>query len=334
MATVVVDFLAHEDDEVIQFFGDLTTGYYGQTFVAAGPALTQIEIDPVGPISGTTDYNVLVATVTTDAQADFHPDQVLFASDPLTFTNDNVAAFEHITVPVTGLSLNAGQTYVFLLNANFGGNEGGADARVAATGLQTLPGYEQGSAVIFVGNTGSTATDFASDGWFNVENGGDLAFRLTFDDKPLGIVFNGTNKSDTKTGTAGDDELHGGNAGDVLDGAGGNDKVFGDNGDDTLFGGLGDDLLDGGNGADVLNGGFGNNTLTGGNGRDTFDADTSATGTNTVTDFAVRQDHFRLLDGVTVLAQTDTAAGLDLTLSTGGHMIFLGVHVADWHVLA
>jgi len=82
-----------------------------------------------------------------------------------------------------------------------------------------------------------------------------------------------------------------------------------------------------------LNGGAGNNTLTGGNGSDHFDFDSSASGTSTVTDFTVGLDHFRLLEGVTVGSQTDTAAGIDLTLRTGGHVVVLGVHVSDWHVL-
>ena len=52
-----------------------------------------------------------------------------------------------------------------------------------------------------------------------------------------------------------------------------------------------------------------------------------------MTDFKVGDDHFRLLEGVTVVNQSDTAAGIDLTLSTNGHVILLGVHVSDLNAL-
>ena len=59
----------------------------------------------------------------------------------------------------------------------------------------------------------------------------------------------------------------------------------------------------------------------------------SQTGINTVTDFKVGNDHFQLLEGLTVESLANMAAGDDLTLSTGGHTIFMGVHVNDWHAL-
>jgi len=127
--------------------------------------------------------------------------------------------------------------------------------------------------------------------------------------------------------------LTGGNASDWLYGGAGNDKLYGANGDDHLFGGKGNDTLDGGNGNDWVNGGAGNNTIAGGSGVDLFPFDSSATGINSVTDFKLGNDHFQLLEGVTVASLTNTAAGIDLTLSSGGHAIFNGVHVNDWHAL-
>jgi Ca2+-binding RTX toxin-like protein len=339
MATVT-DFLTHAPTgEFFAFFGDGATGYYGETFVARASNLTQIEfdIDPVlGGRSGPTDYSVLVASVTLATDGSFlRPDQVLFESAPLSFTPDGVTVWQRVTVPVTGLRLTADQTYVLLLNANFGGNDGGGDARVAGNGFNdSFPGDPQGGFVFAHGNTGSTATDFASLLWGRLP--GDLAYRLTYDQPPPppGIVSNGTNKDDNITGGDGDDVLSGGNGGDTIHGAGGNDNINGGNGNDLLFGDAGDDILDGGgNGADTLNGGSGNNRLTGGNGGDNFDFGSFASGNNTVTDFVVGQDHFRLLDDVDVLGQTNTAAGLLVTLETGGQVLFSGVHVTDWHVL-
>lgn len=65
-------------------------------------------------------------------------------------------------------------------------------------------------------------------------------------------TYNGTNKSDTISGSSADD------------------LIFGYEGNDTLVGGGGDDYLDGGDGNDTLDGGAGANRLLGGNGDDTF----------------------------------------------------------------
>ncbi len=62
----------------------------------------------------------------------------------------------------------------------------------------------------------------------------------------------------TKTGTAGDDELNGGAGLDTINGGAGNDLLRGMGGADSLNGGDGDDTLDGGTGRDMLTGGAGN----------------------------------------------------------------------------
>jgi Ca2+-binding RTX toxin-like protein len=65
------------------------------------------------------------------------------------------------------------------------------------------------------------------------------------------IDINGTNKSDSITGNASDDE-----------------KITAGNGDDIVNAGAGDDIVDGGNGSDILNGGAGSDTIYAGNGED------------------------------------------------------------------
>jgi VCBS repeat-containing protein len=453
----IVDFLAHPADEFVASWGDDATPYYGQTFTAEGTILTQIqfEIDPfISPnlTSGTTDYTVMVASVTLDDDGNFlHPDELLFESAPLIFTPDgNDFDWQRVTIDLAGLNLTEGETYVFLLNANFGSGSLGT-ARVAGIGVdKTVDPEPDGTAVFFAGNdSGDTAADFAAAGWLEFVDD-DLAFRLTFDDSnrnptagddqasatpgetltvnaaagvlandadadgdalsvtgitdpdgagtvgaPLegdwgeltlnvdgsysytpdaaklalaladqapvdtftytvsdgeggtataeleisvGIVWVGTNKGDIKTGTASNDMLTGGNSGDTINGGAGKDVINGKNGNDRLFGDNGNDTLDGGNGADVLNGGAGDNTLTGGQGNDSFNFDSSATGNNIITDFAVGRDHFVLLEGVTVTNQDNgNPDGIELELSLGddviGHVILTGVQVADWHVL-
>jgi Ca2+-binding RTX toxin-like protein len=327
------DFLTHPVQEFVSDFGDGVTGYFGQTFVALASNLTEIEfeLDPfVGFGPGPTDYTVLVASVILDANGNFvRPDQLLFESEPLTFTVDgNDFDWQPVSVDVTGLDLIAGQTYVFLLNANFGGNAARGAARIAGFGVgETLPIEPVGNAVFLHQNNGSTALDFASDDWFNTQD--DLAYRLTYDDVvPPGEVLAGTNKDDDLTGTPGPDDISGSNGNDTIRGLGANDTIKGENGNDDLSGGTGDDIIDGGNGADTLNGGSGNNELTGGNGKDNFDFDTSALGTNTVMDFVVGQDHVRLLGGVTAVL-VDIDEGVRLDLSTGGEVFLLGVNVDD-----
>jgi Ca2+-binding RTX toxin-like protein len=78
----------------------------------------------------------------------------------------------------------------------------------------------------------------------------------------MGIFWTGSNRSETKFGTA---------TNDTLDGAGGNDRLFGLAGDDLLIGGTGNDRLDGGKDNDTLRGGAGNDVLIGGDGFDIAD---------------------------------------------------------------
>jgi Ca2+-binding RTX toxin-like protein len=81
----------------------------------------------------------------------------------------------------------------------------------------------------------------------------------------------GSYKSDTLTGTNGDNviaALHGNDS--VLGGAG-NDSIDGGPGRDTIDGGSGDDLIEGLDDNDSIRGGAGNDTLIGSGGHDTID---------------------------------------------------------------
>jgi Ca2+-binding RTX toxin-like protein len=150
-------------------------------------------------------------------------------------------------------------------------------------------------------------------------------------------TIRGTNRDNVLQGDRGgfptNDTIYGGYGDDWLYGHRENDFLSGENGNDHLFGGTGDDRLSGGNGTDWLNGGSGRNVLTGGNGADYFQFGSDATGTSTITDFRLFGDHLKLLDGVTVTGVQLGAQGVDLTLSTGGHVIFQTGAMPDWHIL-
>jgi hypothetical protein len=150
-------------------------------------------------------------------------------------------------------------------------------------------------------------------------------------------TMRGTHRDNVLHGDRGgfptNDTIYGGDGDDWLYGHRENDFLSGENGNDHLFGGTGDDRLHGGNGTDWLNGGSGRNVLTGGNGADYFQFGSDATGTSTITDFRLFGDHLKLLDGVTVTGVQLGAQGVDLTLSTGGHVIFQTGPMPDWHIL-
>ncbi len=86
------------------------------------------------------------------------------------------------------------------------------------------------------------------------------------------VVYNGDNKNNNPTASAGDDQLYG---------AAGNDTLNGLAGNDLLDGGTGTDSLDGGSGNDTLDGGEGNDRSTGGDGSDLFTLNNSF-GTDTI----------------------------------------------------
>jgi Ca2+-binding RTX toxin-like protein len=81
----------------------------------------------------------------------------------------------------------------------------------------------------------------------------------------LGQLIDGTDASETLTGTAGADTINGLAGDDTLYGRAGNDVLNGGDGADQLYGEGGNDILNGGAGRNFFDGGEGDDLLTGGN---------------------------------------------------------------------
>ncbi|WP_306128511.1 peroxidase family protein [Roseovarius sp. MMSF_3350] len=136
----------------------------------------------------------------------------------------------------------------------------------------------------------------------------------------------GQQGADTLEGGAGNDMLKAGSGSDLLEGGDGNDRLYGDKGRDTLMGGAGtdelcggqardllmggegddtlyghdgSDTLEGGDGDDLLIGGRGNDVVTGGAGSDCFVFRTGQAGHNTITDFEVGVDVYKIHENST-----------------------------------
>lgn len=108
--------------------------------------------------------------------------------------------------------------------------------------------------------------------------------QLSYQDSIQGVdittpdyFWEGNNKNNEKSGTAGEDillglggkdKLSGGKGADYIKGGGGDDTVFGGDGGDLLFGEDGDDTLKGDGASDTLYGGQDNDKLNGGSGQD------------------------------------------------------------------
>jgi Ca2+-binding RTX toxin-like protein len=126
----------------------------------------------------------------------------------------------------------------------------------------------------------------------------------------IGLVKNGTGRSDKMTGTGLTDYLRGLGGNDTLDGKGGDDLLEGGSGNDKLYGSGGHDILDGGSGNDTITGGSGNDLMTGGAGKDrltgnsgkdvfAFEAKLNrSTNVDTITDFSVRDDTILLFSEI------------------------------------
>jgi Ca2+-binding RTX toxin-like protein len=156
--------------------------------------------------------------------------------------------------------------------------------------------------------------------------------------QPVGIeaitgdVFSGT----TIAGTSGNDalnfaditlvnivEINTGAGNDHVLGSLGADRIDGSLGDDTLLGYDGNDTLVGGDGVDTLDGNDGDDTLFGGNGDDIFVVTSSASGLDSIEDFAQGSDVISVqVPGFTTFAALQAAmtqAGPDtvITFSPG-----------------
>ncbi len=145
----------------------------------------------------------------------------------------------------------------------------------------------------------------------------------------------GTSRSDVRlrlddTFDAGDgnDFVYGGRGNDTLNGNVGNDLVVGGDGSDRIIGGTGNDDLWGNAGNDVIEGGAGIDSISGGAGGDTFVYQNPNEGSDTITDFKVGEDIFRLsAAGFGLAAGSLANAGVGLTLGpaavgTGKQLIY------------
>lgn len=83
----------------------------------------------------------------------------------------------------------------------------------------------------------------------------------------------GGDNSDSLTGNAAPNLIHGKGSSDTINGQDGIDFLYGGEGDDVVFGGNQDDFLFGNNGNDTLHGGAGNDTLRGNVGNDVLNGD-------------------------------------------------------------
>ena len=140
------------------------------------------------------------------------------------------------------------------------------------------------------------------------DQGGDDTVRaLAGDDTVRGFggdnYINGGPGNDTLTTADGRDQIYGGGGADDVQSGRGADVVHGGAGNDALHGGEGDDLLYGEAGADrvigssdndTLYGGMGSDTLEGRDGQDTFAWSAANEGKDTIVDFSLGEDHFRL----------------------------------------
>jgi Big-like domain-containing protein/hemolysin type calcium-binding protein len=104
-------------------------------------------------------------------------------------------------------------------------------------------------------------------------------------------TINGTQSSETLTGSSSNDRIWGNGGDDTLLGGGGNDELHGGTGDDVLDPGSGRDKLFGDSGDDILKVGSGDQEYDGGDGFDTFDASAATR-------------------GLTINLDTDTVSGL------------------------
>ncbi len=164
----------------------------------------------------------------------------------------------------------------------------------------------------------------------------------TISGTPGDDVIDAGQGDDTVLGLSGEDQINGAEGRDVLDGGSGDDTLAGGDDDDQLRGGLGydsllggagDDSLLGGAGDDLLGGGAGRDTLTGGTGYDTYRFELGD-GYDVITDAGSSGLEESLLFGAGILAADLRAArdGDALVLQVGAsddRLVLLGWFAAD-----
>jgi VCBS repeat-containing protein len=161
-------------------WGDSPTGYFGQTFVATGTNLASIEFEQdLVSLAGTfVDFTVIVAKYST--ATGFRPTEILWESDLIKYESDGTeGTYQTIEVKTGGLTLEPGETYVFLLNSVAGVDGGGYGYVAAGSDGPYADGF-------FVSSPGGgPSLGDPNRFWLTAQPNhlpvlGDMAFRLTF----------------------------------------------------------------------------------------------------------------------------------------------------------
>jgi len=156
--------------------GEPFAPYYAETFMAPPGVLTDLAIELEGD-SGPDDveFRVLITEVMGSGLT-FHPTTVLFESATATFGSAAPVSVLHIPLP--GLSLVAGTTYAFILDAFVTRDGLDGRARVGMNGT-----YSDGAFYFNQGLAGTSRQDHFADSWFFAESlyppdFHDMAFQL------------------------------------------------------------------------------------------------------------------------------------------------------------
>jgi Ca2+-binding RTX toxin-like protein len=132
-------------------------------------------------------------------------------------------------------------------------------------------------------------------------------------------VLNSLGGNDTVNGFAGNDVLRGGTGTDTLYGGAGNDTLYGDDGtdyiyggldNDVIYGGIGNDRLYGDAGDDIIAGGAGLDMMYGGTGRDTYVLDVADGNIDRIYDFTTTGAGADTLDLSQLLIDYDSGTDL------------------------
>jgi Ca2+-binding RTX toxin-like protein len=282
-------------------WGDDVGGYYGQSFVATGSKLNQLQFITLDWDGGRTDYRVVIATFNDGVIG-----EIVGTSALMTIENEGLQTVDFDAIPVV-----AGQSYAFLLDTTYGTSNAGSMSIGAETELYfpgTVADYEGG--YFFYNhfeNAGEHELGYISERTFQ-----DLNFRLVFDAAPPPVTTTGSKGADVFVATS--------DAPQIYSGLGGDDSITTFGGDDTIDGGQGNDTISAGNGNDTITGGKGDDTLYGEGGNDVF-----LYGTSEGLDTIVGGDGYDTIraTGDGTLLRWESISGIE-EISSGG---FAGVKI-------